>query len=147
MAWVPPDRIRGVALGVVRRGDEILVFEGYDPTKCETFYRPLGGGIEFGETAAEALAREFREEIGSELEDVRDLGTVENIYVYDGHPGHEIVRVFEARLTASELYGRDQWDIRLEDGSTCHVLWKRLAEFGDVPLYPNGLLGLLANRG
>jgi 8-oxo-dGTP pyrophosphatase MutT (NUDIX family) len=147
MAWVPPEQIRVVAIGVVRRGEEILVFEGYDPSKGQTFFRPLGGGIEFGETAAEALAREFREEIGTELEDVCDLGTIENIYVYDGHPGHEIVRVFEARLAASELYGRDQWDVQLEGGSICRVLWKHLAAFSDAPLYPDGLLDLLANRG
>lgn len=143
MGWVPSERIRGVAIGVVRRGEEILVFEGYDSSKGETFYRPLGGGIEFGETAAEALAREFREEIATALEDVRDLGTIDNIYVFEGRPGHEIVRVFEARLAASELYGRDQWEVHL-DGSLCRVLWKDLASFGEVPLYPAGLLDLLA---
>ena len=146
MGWVPPQQIRAVAIGVVRRGEEILVFEGYDASKGETFYRPLGGGIEFGETAAEALGREFREELATELGDVRYLGTVENIFVYEGHPGHEIVRVFEARLAASELYDRDAWDATL-DGSTCRVLWKHPADLGEAPLYPDGLLDLLADRG
>ncbi len=143
MSRVPRKQIRAVAIGVIRRGEEILVFEGSDPSKKETFYRPLGGGIEFGETAAEALAREFREEIATELEDVRDLGTIENIFVYNGRSGHEILRVFEARLAAPELYGRDQWDVHL-DGSLCRVLWKDLGSFSDVPLYPDGLLDLLA---
>jgi ADP-ribose pyrophosphatase YjhB (NUDIX family) len=145
MSWVPPRQIRAVAIGVVRRGEEILVLEGFDSSKNETFYRPLGGGIEFGETAAQALEREFREEIATGLEEVRDLGTIENVFVKDGRPGHEIVHVFEARLTASELYGRDQWDSQL-DGSLCRVLWKDLASFSDAPLYPDGLLDLLAGR-
>ena len=44
MGWIPPEQIRGVAIGVVHRGEEILVFEGYDPSKGQTFFRPLGGG-------------------------------------------------------------------------------------------------------
>jgi 8-oxo-dGTP pyrophosphatase MutT (NUDIX family) len=131
-------------IGVIRRGDELLVFEGHDRSKDETFYRPLGGGIEFGEAAVDALAREFREEIGTELVGVRYLETIENIYVYDGHPGHEVVRVYEARLATPSLYERDSWDFQIEDDSTCRVLWKHLDDFANAPLYPDGLLALLS---
>ena len=31
-------------------------------------YRPPGGGVEFGETAAEAVQREFTEELGFAIE-------------------------------------------------------------------------------
>jgi 8-oxo-dGTP pyrophosphatase MutT (NUDIX family) len=134
-----------LVVGVVWRGQELLVLEGYNVSRAETFYRLLGGGIEFGELAAEALAREFREEIGSDLEDVRYLGTLENIYVYEGHPGHELVRVYEARLAARSLYERDSWDFQVEDGSTCHVLWKPFADLAGAPLYPDGLLDLIKN--
>lgn len=79
MSWRPPPQIRAIAIGVIRRGDEILVYEGHDPSNGETFHRTLGGGIDFGETGVEALAREFREEIGCDLEDARYLGTLENI--------------------------------------------------------------------
>jgi hypothetical protein len=44
------NEIRPVALCVFRNNDGILVFEGYDDVKGETFYRPPGGGIEFGES-------------------------------------------------------------------------------------------------
>jgi ADP-ribose pyrophosphatase YjhB (NUDIX family) len=72
-------RIRTIAIGIFRRGDSIFVVEGYDPNKGETFFRPLGGEIEFGERGSEALAREMREETGLEVENVRYLGTCENI--------------------------------------------------------------------
>ncbi len=42
-------RVRPLAICVFRHHDRILVMEGYDPVKKEHFYRPLGGGIEFGE--------------------------------------------------------------------------------------------------
>ena len=40
-----PERIRPLALGIVWRGDELLVFEGYDRVKDEVFYRNSGGGV------------------------------------------------------------------------------------------------------
>ncbi len=51
MSWRPPPHIRALAIGVIRRGDELLVYEGHDASKNKTFYRPLGGGIDFGEPA------------------------------------------------------------------------------------------------
>ncbi len=56
-------QIRALVLGLIRKGDRILVAEGYDSVKQEFFYRSLGGGVEFGETSLEALKREFQEEI------------------------------------------------------------------------------------
>ncbi len=62
-----PGQIRVLALGIIWRGDELLLAEGYDPSKRQTFYRPLGGGVEFGERASDALIREFDEELGVDL--------------------------------------------------------------------------------
>jgi hypothetical protein len=70
-------RIRVLAPGINWRGDELLVYVGYDPTKRQTFYRRLGGGVEFGERARAALICEFAEELVAELVNIRYLGTLE----------------------------------------------------------------------
>lgn len=44
-----PQTIRPLAICVFRHAGRILVAEGTDEVKGETFYRPLGGAIEFGE--------------------------------------------------------------------------------------------------
>ena len=135
--------IRPIALAVPRRGDDVLVFEYHDPTKDQTFYRPLGGGIEFGETAESAVRRELREELGVDLLNVRRLGVLENIFHGFGRDGHEIAFVFGCQLADQTLYERDLVGEILDDAGT-KVKWRPLSCFGsDGPLYPEGLDDLL----
>ena len=137
-------RVRAIVICVCRRGDRIPVSELRDIVKKETFYRPLGGTIEFGERGEAALRREFSEEINAELSDIRYLGTLENIFTCDGRRGHEIVLVYDGRLADESLY--EQKAIRGNElGTPFLAVWKRLDEFGPSkpPLYPDGLLELL----
>jgi 8-oxo-dGTP pyrophosphatase MutT (NUDIX family) len=138
--------IRPIALGLIRNGDRILVFEGQDEVKGETFYRPLGGGIEFGERAVDALHREFHEELAVELSDVTLLGVLENIFTVYGRAGHEIVYVFEASLADTSWYERDDLGAILDEGSP--VSWQPVNEFisGRSILYPHGLDDRLADQ-
>lgn len=135
-------QIRALALGVITKDDQILVFEGYDPSKNETFYRPLGGAIEFGEYGHEALARELREEIDVELENIQYFGLCENLFTYDNQTGHEIILLYKAELGDRTLYERDRFLGREDDGSPLKVVWKPMDFFlsRKAPLYPDGLL-------
>ena len=139
--------IRPLALAVFRDGPRILVedSEAWDPR--DRFYRPPGGGVEFGEHAVDAVRREMREEFEAEIRDVRPLGTLENIFDYHGRPGHEVVFVFEARFAdcsyyeAERIVGTEGAGIRIE------AIWLDVSRELDRPLYPNGLLELLAEIG
>jgi 8-oxo-dGTP pyrophosphatase MutT (NUDIX family) len=148
MSWIPPRRIRPIVVCVVRRDDSILVFEGYDGVKDETFYRPLGGSIEFGESAIEAVVREFREEIGADLTDLSYVGLLENIFTYEGHPGHEIVLVYEGRFASQAPYEMQETTGVEDIGASFKVMWKPLSDFGPggPPLYPDGLKELLGRE-
>lgn len=137
-----PEKIRPIAICVCRDSNRILVTEFFE--KGRLYYRPLGGTIEFGERGEEAVRREFREEIAAELTEVRYLGTLENIYTDGEMRGHEIVLVYDGRLTDISLYRKEviQGD---ELGDPFRAVWKRLDEFGPgkPPVYPDGLLALL----
>ncbi len=61
------ESIQVIAICVFGRDDNILVFDGFDSVKGLPLYRPLGGGIEPGETSQEAVAREIHEELGLEV--------------------------------------------------------------------------------
>jgi ADP-ribose pyrophosphatase YjhB (NUDIX family) len=146
------DRIRPIALCVFRRRrgpDQTLVEEGYDRVKGQRFFRPLGGGIEFGERAQDALTREIREELDAAITNLRLLGVLENIFSFEGAPGHEIVFVFEADFADDSLYDRPIIEHQEAVDKRIVGTWMPLAAFvgpGAPPLYPDGLLDLLRSR-
>jgi 8-oxo-dGTP pyrophosphatase MutT (NUDIX family) len=142
-------RVRPLAICVFRHRDRILVMEGYDPVKKEYFYRPLGGGIEFGEPGAETICRELMEEINVEVDrqSLSYLGTLENIFVFNGEPGHEIVMIYDGALKEAGLYERAVIVGKEVDGEEFRAIWKNINEFGEGKsiLYPTGLLEMLNN--
>jgi len=141
-------RVRSLAICVFRHHDRILVAEGYDPVKGETFFRPLGGGIEFGESSQETICRELLEEVNAEVDErsLKYLGTVESIFTFNGTPGHEIVLVYDGALKEPGLYEQAVIVGKEADGEEMHAVWKDLAEFGEGKsiLYPTGLLEMLS---
>lgn len=139
-------RIRPTAICLLSHDGRILVAEGYDPNKRQTFYRPLGGGIEFGEQGRNTIMRELKEELGADVvpETVRYLCAIENIFTYNGQMGHEIVLLYSGELADRALYEKVEIEAKEDDGSPFRAVWKRLAEFGpDAPLFPDGLLEIL----
>lgn len=137
--------VRPIAICVFRNEGRILVAEGVDPVKEQVFYRPLGGGVEFGEYSAEAVVREIREELGAEVRDVRLLGVLENVFTYNGEQGHEVVFVYDAEFAQQSLYKTEQLRGHEEGIGAFEAVWKPVSDFvsGSPPLYPDGLLELL----
>ena len=70
--------IRPIVLGMIKRDNKILVSKGYDNIKSEEFYRSIGGGIEFLENSKDALKREFKEDLGIDINVGEFLGISEN---------------------------------------------------------------------
>jgi len=139
------NQIRVIALAVVQHEGRLLVFRAFDAVKGSFFYRPLGGGIEYGERGRDAVVRELREELSAELCDVGYLGTIENIFTYNGRPHHELVLLYEAQLVDASLYERTDLESIEADGTRFQCLWAPLADCasGALRLVPESLLDFL----
>jgi ADP-ribose pyrophosphatase YjhB (NUDIX family) len=139
-----PNVTRPCAFVFVRSGDRILISEMVDPVEGR-FYRPAGGGIEFGETSRDAARRELREELDIDVGELELLGVLENVFTFRGAPYHEICFVFETWVGSDLLAGLNGTTISgtaSVDGETARVF--ELGEFGTIePIYPEGVVQLL----
>lgn len=121
--------IRLLALGAVRRGNDLLVEEGVNPDTGEPFYRLLGGGVEFGEHSRDAVVREFAEELGVEFAVASHVGTFEQVFTYDGETNHEVWRVYEGRIVDGWPYEAESFRFTEPDLGTEHLAqWVPIGE-------------------
>jgi 8-oxo-dGTP pyrophosphatase MutT (NUDIX family) len=142
------NEIRVIALGLIRNGDKIFVSEGYDPIKKSTFYRAMGGGVDFGETSLAALNREFQEEIQAELKNIGYLGCLENIFTFNGKSGHEIIQLYQCDFVDPKYYQLEKQEFTegdtIEDGCQGHR--KKTAVWIDIDRCKSGELRLVPEQ-
>jgi len=136
--------IRVLALGIIKKGDRTFISQGYDPVKQQTFYRAMGGGVDFGETSFEALQREFQEEIQAELTKIHYLGCIENLFTFNGKQGHEILQIYECDFVDPKFYQLENL-VFAEGERQKTALWVEISRFksGELKLVPEQFLEYL----
>jgi ADP-ribose pyrophosphatase YjhB (NUDIX family) len=140
-----PNIIRTKVICVFKHNNQILVGDCIDPTKNQLFYCPAGGGVEFGETTADAIKREIKEELNAEITDIELLGVLENLFTFDGQQGHEIVFVYDAKFMDQSFYSNKNLKGTESNGMRFNAIWINLDDINEntPPIYPDGLIDLL----
>lgn len=135
------------AMAVIRRPrDGALLVSAHTSPSGEPFHRYLGGHVEFGEYALDAVQRELREEIGQCLTGVSLLGVVENIFRWAGETQHEIVFMFGAAFADPSAYEIAEQAIRDDATNGIRVIWRAPGTVSP-PLYPVGARRLATGPG
>ena len=139
-------RIRPISLGLIEHKNHIFVSKGKDVITQATFYRFLGGGIDFGETSQAALTREFQEEIGAELVDIEYLTCLDNVFTLNGKPKHELVQLFRAKFADSSFYALEDRFQLVEGDQITSAFWLDKARVlsGERHLVPESCLPFLS---
>ena len=123
------------ALLVIKHKGKLLLNKGQDSVKKETFYRFVGGSVKFGETAEKALRREIKEELNSEIENLKFLRVIENIFTYEGEKCHEIIFLYQGDLANKDIYQKEKIPI---DVNGFPAEWVSISDIleGKIILYP-----------
>ncbi|ARO29237.1 NUDIX hydrolase domain-containing protein [Rhizobium sp. NXC14] len=144
--WRPPQQIRVKVIGLAWRENRLLAAEVEDDSGRIKGVRPLGGSIEFGETREQALHREIREELGTEIRIVGPWHILENIFEHHGSIGHEFIFAADVELADQGLYERDE--IRYceldETAATARWFGRDMVRDAGLDLYPTGLETVLS---
>jgi ADP-ribose pyrophosphatase YjhB (NUDIX family) len=112
-----------VSAAIFRNGKLLLVRRNRPP--ANHYWTFPGGRVEYGETLAEALAREVAEETGLVI-DIKDmLGWREYLPAKNGGIGHFVILPFAARWVSGDINLNDE----LEDAK-----WLDPHAIGDLPL-------------
>ncbi len=131
------------ALCIIKNDDKILVSRGYDEVENKNFARLLGGGVEFGEKALEALQREFKEELGATLKNEKLLSVIENIFEFNGEAGHEITFLYSAEIVEKEFFESDKFKI-LDSEKEKYAEWVNIEEIKNgLIVYPKETISYL----
>ena len=130
-------KIRIKAMCLFNHEGRTLVSKGFDEKKNETFYRVIGGSVDFGEKAEDGVRREVREELGCEVENLELQKVIENIFEYNGNQGHEIVFLYKGDLSNKVLYEQEKIHI-VEPYSEFDAEWVPIEDIlsGKSILYP-----------
>jgi 8-oxo-dGTP diphosphatase len=139
----PP--IRNAARALILQEDNILLLrkDGYETG--ERFALP-GGGQDLGETLEQALNRECLEEIGTRVE-IRDLVYVADCFKPRDTSPRSTRHLVEFLFACTVPDDYVPMNGHHPDKHQVEVVWIRLDELADMPLYPRSLAPYLADSG
>ena len=137
-------QVRTRAVAILRRTghrDEILVTGGHNDRRNEDYFRPLAADVAQGEHAGETLRRVIHTTTGSDISDLRLLGSLEETHRGLSASVNEVTFVYEGTLVDTTLHALDE----LELSTGALATWQLLELFrkDDAILFPDGLLALL----
>ena len=132
------------SLCIVKQGSRLLVSRDFDSVKKDYYFRPLGGSIDFRERSDITVKREFMEELGVRLTNLKFLGVIENIFTMEGKDYHEIDFIYEGDIKEDGIYHMQDIEF-LEGGKTALAMWVEQSEFigGKLRLVPGEIFKYL----
>lgn len=137
-------RLNCRAAGIVIHNGKVLIHHN---TK-DTYYALVGGRVRLGEPSSQTVIREFKEELGKDVEITGYIATIENFFELRNTKYHEITFVYQVefindedkkiKTTLKNIEGNPEKNIEYK--------WIDLAKIDDDPIRPEKIKQILKDK-
>ena len=127
------------AAGVMIHNGKILVHRNIN----SDHYALIGGRVEIGESSADTIKRELKEELGKDIEITGYISTIENFFEMKGSKYHEIMFVHKIEFTDEEDKKIEYTMKNVEGKDYLQYEWIDLDSIDEYPLLPIAIKDIL----
>ncbi len=123
---------------IFRNGSKILLHHGL---KSDHYTLP-GGRVKEGETTEQALKREMKEEMGYDIDILKPVSFMENMFNLESKNYHELLVTYEAKFRDDEAYKREKI-VGIEEREDLEFIWKDISELDKLTFKPEILIDVI----
>lgn len=127
------------AAGIMVHNNKILLHRDVN----SDHYALIGGRVEIGESSADTIKREIKEELGKDIEITGYISTIENFFEMKGSKYHEIMFVHKIEFINEEDKTIEYTMKNLEGKEYLQYEWIELDKIDDYPLLPIAIKDVL----
>lgn len=127
------------AAGVMIHNGKILIHRNVN----SDHYALIGGRVEIGESSADTIKREIKEELGKDIEITGYISTIENFFEMQGSKYHEIMFVHKIEFINEEDKKIEYTMKNIEGKDYLQYEWIELDRIDEYPLLPRTVKDVL----
>ena len=127
------------AAGVIIHNRKILAHKNIN----SDHYALIGGRVEIGESSANTIKREIKEELGKDVEIIGYISTIENFFEMKGSKYHEIMFVHKIEFANEEDKKIEYTMKNIEGKDYLQYEWLEMDKIDEYPLLPRAVKDIL----
>ena len=127
------------AAGVIIHNGKILAHKNINSDR----YALIGGRVEIGESSANTIKREIKEELGKDVEIIGYISTIENFFEMKGSKYHEIMFVHKIEFANEEDKKIEYTMKNIEGKDYLQYEWLEMDKIDEYPLLPRAVKDIL----
>ena len=104
--------------------------------KTDQYWTFVGGKVEFNEATDNAIIREYKEEVGVDLQIDKLLAVIENFFEMKGDSWHQYIFFYQLR-DDNNVLEFFEGEREIEDNEDGVYKWFDLSEINDIPIKPD----------